>query len=150
MFITLVKQLGFVSYFKLFIITIAFTSIRNASNLIAMNSLIAINYFHVFTVTVIVIITTTAAPIVAEVDYVNLWSIKAVTSVVSGCSSAKFRSFTVETFAGYVSHFVRLVVSFSRMGQLPSHLGTIEWLRGGYFIAGELTSFHKTGFIIRY
>lgn len=72
MFITLVKQLGFVSYFKLFIITIAFTSIRNASNLIAMNSLIAINYFHVFTVTVIVIITTTAAPIVAEVDYVNL------------------------------------------------------------------------------
>lgn len=72
MFITLVKQLGFASYFKLFIITIAFTSIRNASNLIAMNSLIAINYFHVFIVTVIVIITTTAAPIVAEVDYVNL------------------------------------------------------------------------------
>lgn len=37
-----------------------------------MNSLIAINYFHVFTVTVIVIITTTAAPIVAEVDSTNL------------------------------------------------------------------------------
>lgn len=32
MIITLVKQFGFVSYFKLFIITIAFASIRNASD----------------------------------------------------------------------------------------------------------------------